>query len=159
MRQNFQGALSPVPPVVYSAPAVRQDRAAYRILTPCFLEDTMYFEGQMVYWDEEPNSEMEPLNDLARKASKKFFDERDELGKLASASKNRLYVNLQRPFTDDPEKNTLQNRRPELKRGDGGVPVMGARKRGRPKVERINTDAPPEAPVMDASAKPVKDDE
>lgn len=148
MRQNFQGDLSPIPPRSYAAPVVRQDRAAYRILKECFLDDVMYFEGQMIYWDEEPNKEMEPLNDLAQKEIDKFFDAREELAKQKSASNGMKYIPLRRPVQEDRERNNAESRRPEIVKGDGGVPVLGARKRGRPKAEKIETSAA-QAPIFD----------
>lgn len=149
MRPNFQGAMSPLPPKMYAAPIVRQDRPAYRILKECFLDDVMYFEGQMVYWDEEPNKEMEPLNELATKATNAFFDSREELAKQKSAANGMKYIPLRRPVEEDRERNTAESRRVEIIKGDGGVPVMGARKRGRPKAERIDTSGVEEAPIAD----------
>ncbi len=152
MRPNFQGNLSAVPPKQYATPIVRQDRPAYRILKECFLDDVMYFEGQMVYWDEEPNKEMEPLNDLAREAIAEFFDSRELLAKEASAAKGMRYIPLRRPVSEERELNTMESRRVELIKGDGGVPVMGARKRGRPKAERIDASGVEEAPIVDTKA-------
>ena len=148
MRANFQGDLSPIPPRSYAAPVVRQDRPAYRILKECFLDDTMYFEGQMIYWDEEPNKEMEPLNDLAQKAIDAFFDSREELAKQKSAANGMKYIPLRRPVQEDRERNNAESRRPEIVKGDGGVPVLGARKRGRPKAEKIEISAA-QAPIFD----------
>lgn len=153
MRPNFQGSLSPIPPRQYATPVVRQDRPAYRILKECFLDDIMYFEGQMIYWDEEPNKEMEPLNDLAQKAIDKFFDEREELAKQKSAANGMKYIPLRRPIQEDRDRNSLESRRPEIIKGDGGVPVLGARKRGRPKAERIDNNGVETAPIADANKK------
>ncbi len=153
MRPNFQGAMSPLPPRQYAAPVVRQDRPAYRILKECFLDDVMYFEGQMVYWDEEPNKEMQPLNDLAQKAIDAFFDSREELARQKSAANGMKYIPLRRPVSEERELNTAESRRVELVRGDGGIPVMGARKRGRPRAERIDNLGVEEAPIADLTRK------
>lgn len=149
MQRNFQGALSPLPPKMYSAPSIPQNVACYRILKPCFLDDIMFFEGDIVTWNEEPNKEMEPLNDLAKQATKEFFDDREELARIASAAKGTRYIPLRRPIEEERELNTLESRRVELIKGDGGVPVMGARKRGRPKVQKLDVLPHEEAPVMD----------
>lgn len=149
MRENFQGNYSPLPPKQYAQPSVRQDRPAYRILKPCFLDDNMFFEGQMVYWDEEPNKEMEPLNDLAKEAINAFFDNREELAKAASLAKGMKYIALRRPIEEERELNTADARRVEIIKGDGGIPVMGARKRGRPKAESIDLSGNEEKPIAD----------
>lgn len=149
MRPNFQGAYSPLPPRAYVTPAVGNDRPAYRILKECFLDDRMCFPDELVYWDEEPNKEMEPLNDLAKDASRKFFDGREALAVAHSAAKGVKYIPGARPFDEQRELATADARRVELIKGDGGIPVMGARKRGRPKVERIDNSGPEEKAIAD----------
>lgn len=149
MRPNFQGNYSPLPPKLYAAPTIPQDRPCYRILKPCFLDDVMYFEGDIVSWPEEPNKEMEPLNDLAKEATNLFFDSREELARMASQKKGVKYIPLRRPIEEERELNTAEARRVELIKGDGGIPVMGARKRGRPKAERVDVSPIEERPIAD----------
>lgn len=153
MRPNFQGQLSPLPPKAYAAPAIPQDKPCYRILKPCYLDDTMYFQGDIVTWTEEPNNEMEPLNELAHKASDAFYDKCEELGQKASAAKGRMYVPVRRHTPEDREMNTAEARRVEIVKGDGGIPVMGAkRKPGRPaKAEKLDVQPLESRPVTDAS--------
>lgn len=153
MRPNFQGALAPTPPQAYATPNVGNDRPAYRILKECFLDDVMFFPDQLVYWEEEPNKEMEPLNDLAKAATKKFFDDREELAKAHSLAKGNRYIPLRRPVEEERALNTSESRRVEIIKGDGGVPVMGARKRGRPKAERIEDSGVKEMPIADLTRK------
>ena len=153
MRPNYRGDYSPLPPRQYSAPQVGNDRPAYRILKMCFLDDRACFEGELVYWDEEPNKELEPLNDLAKAATEAFFDGREVLAKAASAAKGTRYIPLRRPIEEERELNTADARRVEIIKGDGGVPVMGARKRGRPKVQSIDTSGPEAAPIADLTRK------
>lgn len=150
MRPNFQGTLSPLPPKMYSAPAIPQDRPCYRILKQCFLDDQMFFEGDIVIWMEEPNCEMEPLNDLAMEESRAFFKLREELGKVASEKRGTLYVALQRPW-ESRDMSTSESRRVEIVKGDGGIPVMGAkRKPGRPpKAQKLD--------VVPMESKPISD--
>ncbi len=155
MRPNFQGAMSPMPPRAFAQPQVANDRPAYRILKECFLDDVMFFPDQLVYWDEEPNKEMEPLNELARAATNAFFDSREELAKAASLAKGNRYIPLRRPVEEERELNTAESRRVEIIKGDGGVPVMGARKRGRPKAQRIEESGVEEKPIADLTQKRV----
>ncbi len=149
MRQNFQGQYSPLPPKMYSPPTIPQDVACYRILKPCFLDDIMFFEGDIVTWQEEPNKEMEPLNQLAKDATNTFFDSREKLAIEAAAKKGMRYIPLRRPIEEERELNTSEARRVELIKGDGGIPVMGARKRGRPKAAKVEISATEERPIVD----------
>jgi hypothetical protein len=151
MRQNFQGQYSPKPPTLYAAPAIPQDVPCYRILAGkgVFLDDFMFFEGDIVTWPDEPNKEMEPLNDLAREATTAFFDERERLAQIASAAKGTRYIPLRRPIEEEREMNSADARRVELIKGDGGVPVMGARKKGRPKVEKVDMGGIAQKPIAD----------
>lgn len=147
MRQNFAGNLSPLPPKMYSAPNIPQDVACYRILKPCYLDDQYLFEGEIVTWAEEPNKEMEPLNSLAKAAINAFFDETDRLGKLASAEKNRKYVPMRRPIEEEKTLNTAEGRRVEVVKGDGGIPIMGSKKRGRPRLSKMEASPFEEKPI------------
>lgn len=151
MRQNFQGNYSPKPPTIYAPPVIPQDVPCYRILEGkgVFLDDVMFFPGDIVTWSEEPNKEMEPLNDLAKEATKAFFDDREELAKAASLAKNMRYIPLRRPVEEERALNNSEARRVELIKGDGGVPVMGARKRGRPKAERVEMAGVEQRPIAD----------
>lgn len=153
MQRNFSGDYSPMPPKVYAPANIREDRPAYRILKMCFLDDRACFEGELVYWDEEPNKEMEPLNELARQATRAFFDNREELGKQASLAKGMRYIPLRRPVEEDRELNSSEARRVEIIKGDGGVPVMGARKRGRSKVEKVEDTGLAEKQITDLARK------
>ena len=147
MRANFQGGLSPVPPKAFAPPVIRQDVACYRILKMCYLDDVACFEGDIVYWPDEPNKEMEPLNDLARKASTAFFDNRDELAKKASEAKGVRYIPNRRPVDEERALNTAEARRVEVVKGDGGIPVLGARRR--PRAEKAMDALVEQKPVTD----------
>ena len=155
MRPNFQGQYSPSPPKMYGAPSVPQNVPCYRILEGkgVFLDDIMFFPGDVVTWSEEPNKDMEPLNDLARQAITKFFDERESLAKAASASKGMRYIPLRRPIEEERELNSSEVRRAELVKGDGGIPVMGAKKKGGHKASRVDTSGVQEKPIVDLAAR------
>lgn len=155
MRHNFSSELSPIPPKMYAAPAIPQDVPCYRVLKQCFLDDTMFFEGDIVTWLDEPNIEMEPLNELAQKASDDFFDKCEALGREAAAKNGKMYAALNRPFSNDRKLNTSANRRVELIKGDGGVPVMGARKGpGRPpKAQKLEVSSMENKPIADMARK------
>lgn len=64
----------------------------YRLLAPCFLDDTLYDEGTEIYWTACPNEEMEPLNELARDASQKYMEMLDDAGRAVAAARNRAFT-------------------------------------------------------------------
>ena len=130
--------LSPVPQTTYAMPTIPQDVAVYRILKPCYLDDAYVIGGDIVSWDREPNKEMEPLNDLAREATNAFFDKLDACGKEASAKNGMKYIPMRRPVEEEIAMTNSANRRVEIIKGDGGVPIMGAKKRGRPALQKLN---------------------
>lgn len=157
MRQNFQGNYSPLPPKMYSPPSIPQDVPCYRILEGkgVFLDDVMFFPGDIVTWTEEPNKEMEPLNALATKAMNAFFDDREKLAKAASLKKGVRYIPLRRPVEEERALNSSEARRVELIKGDGGIPVMGARRKpGRPaKAQKLEVQGTEEKPIADLARK------
>ena len=138
MRSEF----SPVPQQSYAMPAIPQDVPVYRILKPVYLDDCYCVAGDIVSWDREPNKEMEPLNDMAKVMTSEFFDQLDALGTAASAKNGMKYVPLRRPVEEDKAMNSAASRRVEIIKGDGGVPIMGAKKRGRPAVQKLNVGIP-----------------
>lgn len=132
--------LSPVPQQSYAMPSIPQDVPVYRILKPCYLDDCYCVAGDIVSWDREPNKEMEPMNDMAKVMTSEFFDKLDRLGQEASAKNGMKYVPMRRPVEEQIAMTDSANRRVEIIKGDGGVPIMGARKKpGRPALQKINT--------------------
>ncbi len=151
MRANFQSELSPLPPKMYAAPAIPQDVPCYRILKQCFLDDVMYFEGDIVTWTEEPNAEMEPLNDFAREASDAFFDKVEAYAREFADANKKRFIPVRRPFGDERRLSTADARRVELIKGDGGVPVMGARRP--PKSQKLELSRMEQRPIADLARK------
>lgn len=79
-----------------------EDRPMYRVLaTAGFFgpDHTLYDEGSEVYYDGEPNEELEPLNQSAHDKIVVFLEKLDTLGKEAAQKANRPWVG--RPRTLD----------------------------------------------------------
>lgn len=78
---------------------VSTDRPAYRILaTAGFFgpDDTLYEEGTEIFFDGEPNEEMEPLNESARVKLKALLEKLDNLGRAAAEKAGRPFVSRPR---------------------------------------------------------------
>jgi hypothetical protein len=78
------------------------ERAKYRVLaTAGFFapNDTLYEEGEEIYFDGEPNEEFEPLNELARERMTVYIAKLDKLAEEA-AKKAGIPYN-ERPKSED----------------------------------------------------------
>ena len=81
---------------------ISNDRPAYRILAIHGFfgpDDHLYQLGDEIYFDDEPNEEMEPLNESARKRLGEYLNKLDNLAKIAAEKLNKAYVG--RPRTLD----------------------------------------------------------
>lgn len=119
---------------------IPDDRPAYRILDPNGFfgpNDHLYSEGDCIIFDDEPNENFEPLNALARERMSAYFDKLDELARKAAEKHGREYAGRARTLEDAVAIASQDARRVQLIDGDGGVPLMGAKKRGRPRIEHI----------------------
>lgn len=116
---------------------IRNDTPAYRILDVNGFfgpDDNLYAQDEVIYWEGEPNEEMEPLNELARGRLMAYLEKLDNLGRAAAEKAGKPFV--ARPRTLDGAIEIATS----LARSD--MPIMGAKKEDR--IERIEKDAIPE---------------
>lgn len=130
-------------------------RPAYRILSPNGFfgpDDHLWAEGEKLYFDGEPNEEMEPLNELAHQKLTEALEKLDNLARDAATKLCRPFVGRPRSFDGALELAT------ELARSN--VAIMGAKRDVRP-VERIDSDDVPETgsinPKQRGRGRPRKD--
>lgn len=138
--------LSPVPPQKQGALIIPQDRPVYEAINSCYFEDELLPAGTVFAWDEKPNQEMRPLNSLAAENMKAYLTELDDLGRKAAEKAGRHYVSLA-----DAHENAILMAKQDAKKvqvlnGKSQTPLMGAKKRGRPALEKITVEAG--APLM-----------
>lgn len=87
--------LSPIPQSRQTLPVyIQNDRPAYQLEGPCYLDDEYRYEGEFVYWDDTPNEQMRPLNDLAFTAKKEYLDKLDAKGREVAAKTGMAYTSL-----------------------------------------------------------------
>lgn len=123
---------------------ISEDRPAYRVLATAGFngpDDHLYSEGAVIYYDDEPNLEFEPMNGKARAAINAYIDKLDQAGRVAAEKAGRTYTGIPRTLDDAVRIASQDARRVQLVQGDGGVPLMGGRKNGPSKVEAIIDDA------------------
>jgi hypothetical protein len=95
-------------------------RPTYRVLALAGFfgpDDTLYSEGAEIYFDGEPNEELEPLNALAEEKMQAYLQKLDDSARDVALKLNRPYNG--RPKTIDGAFSTA--RAIEL----AGIPVMG----------------------------------
>lgn len=81
---------------------ISNDRPAYRILALHGFfgpDDHLYEMGEEIYFDDEPNEEMEPLNELARHKLQSYLDKLDRSAKAAFEKAGKHFT--ERPRTLD----------------------------------------------------------
>jgi hypothetical protein len=77
-------------------------RAAYRVLNPYGFfsdDDTLYQEGAEIYFDGEPNDQLELLTEIAKQRLVTHLEMLEEKGRLAAEKAGRAYAG--RPRTLD----------------------------------------------------------
>lgn len=153
-----QGPLSLVNPLALrnnqQPLVVKPDRPAYRVLDErgFFGDDQLWPVGSVIYYDDEPNEEMEPLNDLAFKKMRTYLEKLDAFAEEVAQKTGKRFLGRTRNIDDALNDLREDARRVQLVSGDGGVPVMGA-KRGRPKVQRVGEPEVAETGSRTAPAK------
>ncbi len=113
-------------------------RAAYRILSPNGFfgpDDHLYQEGEEIYFDGEPNEEMEALNELGQERLVQYLTKLDDLAREAAAKAGRVYVGRPRNLDGGLALAT------EVQRAS--MSIMGARKETAV-VERVDAQDVPE---------------
>ncbi len=144
--------LSPVRP---SAPPVviPQDRPVYRVKEGKFFgpDDTLYAEGSYIVWKQEPNLEMEPMNELAQDAMQVYLEKLDKSGRAVAHMNGTEWTSLA-----DAHKNAYalaqkESKSFEVLSGPKQVPLMGAKKENAGVIEKIEINT--QVPLMGTKGK------
>lgn len=133
---------------------VSSDRPAYRILSESGFygpNDHLYKEGDTIYYDGEPNEDMEPLNSLAEKSLTEFFDKVDAGAREAATKFGRAYRPRVR-IQDRMRLATQAMRQLQLEPGGVGIPLMHGVDQGR--VASVEQIAKKEVPIMGGQNEP-----
>ena len=104
--------------------------------------------GEVIQLDEaiEPCEDFEPLNEKARAAMNKFFDKLDAAAEAKAQKDGKSFAKRPRNFNDEYEMPTEINRKIQVTRDGPGIPLMGAKKRGRPPGRKVTRDSDIEIP-------------
>ena len=147
------------PPSHKALPPLTQDRPAYRILDErgFFCDDVLWPVGSIVYYDDEPNEQMEPLNDKARDAMIALIRKLDGFAEEVAKQTGKKFVSRAKDLEESLNQLRESARRVEIVQGDGGVPIMGA-KRTKRRAQAVGEQETPEttAPKRRASIQAVE---
>lgn len=141
--------LSPIPPQRQAPIVINDERAAYRITAQSGFygpDDTLYPENAMIYWDETPAVDMEPLNAKAREAKKKYLAHLDKLGQDAAEKLGKGYTGYTQTTENAIELERLNAKQVQVIGAPAQKQVMGNPNKGVGKVQAITADEP--APQM-----------
>lgn len=112
-------------------------RPAYRVLAVSGFfgpDDHLYELDDMLYFDGEPNDELEPLNEIARDKMEIYLNKLDNLGRAAAEKAGRAYAGRPRNLDGAIELATAVAR--------SSMPIMSAQKEVS-SIEKItNADVP-----------------
>ena len=148
--------LSPVKPQ-YQTVVIPQERPVYRVGEDKFYgsDDRLYEENDLIEYDDEPNENFIPMNSLATAKMKQYLKKLDLAGQkvaeklgVAWTSREDAFENAQQLAKEDAKKINLISAKET-------PTVMGAKKRGRPPINKINSDVV--TPVMGADNLSLKD--
>lgn len=116
-RQSFQ-------PVV-----IPQDMPVYRIKEGKFYADDELFEaGSIITWDEEPNLDMEPMNQLAMDRYGEFLNKIDTLGREKAKQDGKSYISYADAFTNFASLQQNSGKKVGVLNAPQEVPIMGGKR-------------------------------
>lgn len=98
-------------------------------------------EGEAFEFDGTPNEDMEPLNDPARKKLMSYLKVLDAEAKLYAEKHNRQFISRLKNLDEMIFEASADARRLELRKGDGGIPLMGGKGEG--KVRKVMLETAP----------------
>jgi len=127
------------------------ERPIYRLLEPFFGPDcNLYPEGDTIVFDDEPNENMQPLNEAAKVKQKAFFDKLDECARKSAEKAGREYAGRPRSLDDAITLATEEARAIQRVADGPGVALMKAT----PKTaDRVGRAEPPPAPETAARGR------
>lgn len=123
----------------YMPLAIPQDVPAYKIMSGGFyVDDELLPEGTFIVYEDTPNLEMEPMNELAFAKMREYLSFLDKLGYEKEKEDKRAYMPLLPAFeTKYAPRAASDGRRVAVLNRQEDVPMMGGKRKGRSRVSRI----------------------
>lgn len=140
--------------------AISETVPTYRQLNPKGFfcpEGYLIEENEAFEWDGSPNEDMEPLNEPARKKLINHLKLLDKEAEKVATKYGRPYIGRLKSLDQMVFEASADARRLELRKGDGGIPLMGGKGEGT--VKKVTLDTAPRVTSLRqrVSNRPVED--
>lgn len=124
---------------------IPQDVPVYRIKEgKFFCDDVLYEQGSIICWQDEPNTEMEPLNALAIENMEFYLEKLDKHGREVAKATGKAYVSLSDAFAQSYALAKQDGKRVTLLNGQQETSILGKRRTGPKRAQEIKIpDAAP----------------
>lgn len=140
------------PPKARIDPAIPQDKPVYRILTEQGFfgpDDTLHNMGELIVLFDEPNEDMEPMNDLAQEAMEKHLQTLEDSERENAKFNGRHFAGRSRSKEDMLAHATEDARRIQSLSNPNGVAIIGAKKDTEKRIQGVGQE-----PTPDTGRKP-----
>ena len=104
----------------------------------------LILENEAFEFDGEPNEQMEPLNEPARKKLLLFLKKLDDAAALVAKNAGRPFTGRARDLDVLVAEATADARRVELRPGDGGIPLMSNRLSSNAHIKKVDLEQAPQ---------------
>lgn len=135
------------PPRPRIDPAIPQDKPVFRVLTEQGFfgpDHTLHRAGELIVLYDEPNEDMEPMNDLARKAMNVHLDKLEQSEKEVAHQNGRHFSGRSRNKEDMLAHATEDARRIQSLSNPSGVAIMGAKLDTSKRIEMVGEEVVPD---------------
>ena len=133
--------LSPTPPRQQVQVYIDQDVAAYKIIEKRGFfddQDTLWPQGSMIYWEEEPSLSFEPLNELAEITMREYLEKLDEEAKNVAKVSGKSHATLVNAFDARKRLQEMDRKMGRSVDIEEDVKIMGGRHYNKPKARSIH---------------------
>lgn len=131
------------PPRQYST-VIPNDVPVYKVGAGKFyVDDELLTEGSIITWQEEPNPDLIPMNSLAIDKMREYLKQLDVYGEEKAKADKKKYVPLLAKFEASIGQKD-SNKRATVLNGRGEETSILGKKRGRPRITKLNEEEAPE---------------
>lgn len=149
--------VSPVPFQPTAPLQIPQDRPVYRIKSGKFFgpDDSQHEEGEFIVWKEEPNQEMEPMNELAQENMTKYLKKLDGFGRQVAEKMGKSYTSLADAHANSYALAQQESKQFEVLTAKKTVPLMGGKNINAAAIEKVEVSTGKSAPMLSEPKKQV----